>query len=142
MNGFAMDMTSRSIPILMIGLNHKVAPVEVRERLAFGPERLPSILHEVMEDGNSAGQVIKEAILLSTCNRTEAYILACDSVEAERELQEFFARQAGLPVEELQCMEYVARGQEAALHLMQVSAGRGSLVLGEEENIGQGGSVF
>ncbi len=132
-----MDPISRSIPILMIGLNHKVAPVEVRERLAFGPERVPLALHELMGKGNSEAGAINEAVLLSTCNRTEIYVRACDLAGAESRLQEFLARHAALPVEELRRMEYVTHGEETALHLMQVSAGLDSLVLGENEILGQ-----
>ena len=121
----------------MIGLNHKVAPVEVRERLAFGPERVPLALHELMGKGDSEAGAINEVVLLSTCNRTEVYVRACDLVEAESRLQEFLARHAALPVEELRRMEYVTHGEETALHLMQVSAGLDSLVLGENEILGQ-----
>jgi glutamyl-tRNA reductase len=132
-----MDMISRSIPILMIGLNHKVAPVEVRERLAFGPERVPLALHELMRNGGDDEGAIKEAVLLSTCNRTEVYVQACDLAGAESRLQEFLAGHAGLTVEQLRRMEYVTQGEETAFHLMHVSAGLDSLVLGENEILGQ-----
>jgi glutamyl-tRNA reductase len=128
-----VNLTS-SMPILMIGLNHKVAPVEVRERLAFGPEWIPIALHELM-CGASTG--IQEAALLSTCNRTEVYVCACDSSEAEASLSGFFAEHAKLPLEQLHGMVYILRGEEAAEHLMQVAAGLDSLVLGENEILGQ-----
>lgn len=131
-----MEITSY-LPILMIGLNHKVAPVEVRERLAFGPERIPFALHEMMEKGEADDSAINEVVLLSTCNRTEVYVQARDLAGAESGLQELLARHAGLPVEQLQRMEYVTRGDETALHLMQVAAGLDSLVLGENEILGQ-----
>ncbi len=132
-----MEMIPPSIPILMIGLNHKVAPVEVRERLAFGPERVSSVLHELMGEEDSEGRLIEEAVLLSTCNRTEIYVHACDGARAESELREFFARHASLSVDRLRTMEYFLRGEDAALHLMQVSAGLDSLILGEGEVLGQ-----
>ncbi len=137
MNMIPMGPISRSIPVLMIGLNHKVSPVEVRERLAFGPERVPLALHELMETGASEESTINEAVLLSTCNRTEVYVRACNLAGAESRLQEFLARHAGLPVDQLRRMEYVTHGEETALHLMQVSAGLDSLVLGENEILGQ-----
>jgi glutamyl-tRNA reductase len=136
-NMIPMSPISRSIPVLMIGLNHKVAPVEIRERLAFGPERIPLALHELMKKGNTGESAINEAILLSTCNRTEVYVQACDLEKAEFQLQEFLSRRAGLPSEQLQRMEYITRGEETALHLMQVAAGLDSLVLGENEILGQ-----
>ncbi len=118
-------------PILMIGLNHKVAPVEVRERLAFGPERIPLALTEL------AGRGVREAVLLSTCNRTEVYAQADDLEQVETRVQGFLARRGSLTVEQLRRMVYIMRGKQAALHLMQVAAGLDSLVLGENEILGQ-----
>lgn len=129
-----MDTLPTSTPVLMIGLNHKVAPVEVRERLAFGPDRIPVILKELMDD-ECAG--IKEAVLLSTCNRTEVYICTCVSPDGEARLRDFLAGHARLPAGELERMLYVLREVEAAEHLMQVAAGLDSLVLGENEILGQ-----
>ncbi|MBC8336730.1 MAG: glutamyl-tRNA reductase [Anaerolineales bacterium] len=123
-----------SMPILMIGLNHKVAPVEVRERLAFGAERIPFVLKELLSDETIE---INEVVLLSTCNRTEIYLCTCNSPVSEKKIQEFFASHAKLPVENLQHLVYVLRGEDAVEHLMQVSAGLDSLVLGENEILGQ-----
>jgi len=125
---------TQTMPILMIGLNHKVAPVDVRERLAFGPERIPVALKELMGDGSAE---IKEAVLLSTCNRTEIYLCTCDSSSGEARLREFLSDHAKLPAGELQQMLYIQRGVEAVEHLMQVAAGLDSLVLGENEILGQ-----
>jgi len=125
---------TQTMPILMVGLNHKVAPIEVRERLAFGPERIPVILEELRVDEAAE---INEAVLLSTCNRTEFYICTCDSPIGVVRLREFLADHAKLPVEELQQMLYVWQGVEAVEHLMQVSTGLDSLVLGENEILGQ-----
>ncbi len=129
-----MDTQKPSLPILMIGLNHKVAPIEVRERLAFGPERVPFILTELL-DNETAG--IQEAVLLSTCNRSEIYICTCDSTSSETRLREYLADHAGLHAGNLGQMLYVLRGVEAAEHLMKVSSGLDSLVLGENEILGQ-----
>ena len=129
-----MHTSSSTMPILMIGLNHKVAPVAVRERLAFGPERIPVVLNELTGD-KTAG--IREAVLLSTCNRTEIYICTCDSTTGEFRLYDFLATCARLPAEQVQRMVYVLRDEAAAQHLMQVAAGLDSLVLGENEILGQ-----
>lgn len=128
-----METLTPSIPILMIGLNHKVAPVQVRERLAFGQERVPVVLKELLKDETG----IKEAVLLSTCNRTEVYICTCGLSAGTDRLSEFFAGYAKLPQEQLHRMVYVLQGREAAAHLMQVAAGLDSLVLGENEILGQ-----
>jgi glutamyl-tRNA reductase len=122
------------MPILMIGLNHKFASIEVRERLAFGPERVPAALDQLVNEETSR---IKEAVLLSTCNRTEIYICSCDSSESETKLREFVAEHAKLSPERLQNMLYVLQGEAAVEHLMRVAAGLDSLVLGENEILGQ-----
>jgi glutamyl-tRNA reductase len=127
-------MKESSLIILMLGLNHKVAPVEVRERLAFGAEHAPSALREMMRSG---GGSIREIVLLSTCNRTEVYVHASNTDEAETVVRNFLAGRAALPTQELGRMLYVARGEETARHLMRVSAGLDSLVLGENEILGQ-----
>ena len=131
-----METTSHPL-ILMIRLNHKVAPLDVLERLAFTAERVPQALNELLDRGGDDEGIIKEAVLLSTCNRTEVYIQANEFEQAEARLQEFLARHGGLTVEQLRRMVYVTRGEEAALHLMQVAAGLDSLVLGENEILGQ-----
>jgi len=125
---------TQTISILIIGLNHKVAPIEVRERLAFGPERVPVALKEIMDDETTG---INEVVLLSTCNRTEVYICTCDPSSGENRLREFLADHAKLPVQDLGQMLYVRQGVEAVEHLMQVSTGLDSLVLGENEILGQ-----
>ena len=123
-----------SMPVLMVGLNHKVAPIEVRERLAFGLERIPVALKQIIRDENSG---IKEVVLLSTCNRIEVYICTCIPSEGEARLRDFLADHAKLSPEELAGMLYVLQGKAAAEHLMQVAAGLDSLVLGENEILGQ-----
>jgi len=124
----------QAMPILMIGLNHKVAPVDVRERLAFGPERILGALNQIFNGDSSE---IREVVILSTCNRTEVYICTCDSSEGEKRLREFLAEHAKLHPEQLQKMLYVLQGESAIDHLMRVAAGLDSLVLGENEILGQ-----
>jgi glutamyl-tRNA reductase len=129
-----LDSLMSSAPILMIGLNHKVTPVEVRERLAFGPEHIPAALARLTNDGLVGAN---EAVLLSTCNRTEIYVCTCDKSRVEKKLHGFLAEEANLPSDQLENMVYVLRGEAVAEHLMQVSAGLDSLVLGENEILGQ-----
>ena len=123
-----------SMPVLVIGLNHKVAPVEVRERLAFRTERVPDALKQILGDESSG---IKEVVLLSTCNRTEVYICTCNFSGGETRLRDFLAEHAKLSPDESWRMLYVLQGEAAAEHLMQVAAGLDSLVLGENEILGQ-----
>jgi len=129
-----MNLFSPLVPILMIGLNHKVAPLEVRERLAFGADHIQDVLKDLLGKESAC---VKEAALLSTCNRSELYICPSDAIQAEARLFDFLASHAGLPADQLQTMVYVMRSEEAAQHLMRVSAGLDSLVLGENEILGQ-----
>jgi len=124
----------QTMPILMVGLNHKVASLGVRERLAFGLEQIPFALNRITQNKTSR---IKEVVLLSTCNRTEVYICTCDSSVGEKELKNSLAGHAKLAPERLQRMCYVLRDEAVAEHLMQVAAGLDSLVLGENEILGQ-----
>lgn len=130
----SMDMLSPAMPILAIGLNHKAALIEVRERLAFNQHRIPLALQEWV--GNEASG-IREAVLISTCNRSEGYVCACDPAQAETYLLEFLAHYAGMETEQLRSLVYILRGEAAAQHLMRVTCGLDSLVLGENEILGQ-----
>ena len=103
-----MNIRLPPMPILMIGLNHKVASVDVRERLAFGPEQIPFALDQIISDKVSG---IKEIVLLSTCNRTEVYICTCDSSNGETRLRDFLTERAKLPSKQLQEMLYVLQGE-------------------------------
>lgn len=121
----------QTMPILMIGLNHKVASVSVRERLAFSLERIPVALRELVCDDTI------EVVLLSTCNRTEVYACTCNASRSETRLKDFLAAHAKLPTEQLQHVLYVLREEDAVEHLMKVAAGLDSMVLGENEILGQ-----
>ena len=127
--------------ILLIGVNHKIAPVAVRERLAFGPERIPAALRELValvatkHLGDEARRA--EAVILSTCNRAEVYLCTADVANAEVAIRHFLSDYGQLPLDALNAVLYVRRGDEAAHHLMRVAAGLDSLVIGENEILGQ-----
>lgn len=128
--------------ILLIGVNHRIAPVEVRERLAFGPERIPAALQHFVQGSETACEPSRkahcsEAVLLSTCNRTEIYLVASDPQEAQTQVQAYLSAYAHLPLAELQNLLYVKQGEAAVRHLVRVAAGLDSLVLGENEILGQ-----
>lgn len=112
--------------LLLIGLNHTVAPLEVRERLATPPERLPERLAALR---NADG--VAEVALLSTCNRFEIYAVVADPVEGQSALLD------ALDVYDLHCYLHTVSGRPAALHLCRVAAGLDSLLLGEHEILGQ-----
>jgi len=122
--------------LLALGINHKTAPVEVRERVAFAPEKLAQALHEARLHAR-----LSEVAILSTCNRTELY---CSTTELEgsRALLEWLGRYHDLDVEELQRCSYAYWDDAAVRHMMRVACGLDSLVLGEPQILGQLKSAF
>ncbi|MFB4202890.1 Glutamyl-tRNA reductase [wastewater metagenome] len=119
------------MPVVTLGLSHKTAPIEVRERVVFEPERLGGALREL------TGQPgIEEAVLLSTCNRTELYTVLDGDCGPET-LRRWLERAHGLETDWLAEHTYVHRGEAAVTHLMNVAAGLDSLVIGEPQILGQ-----
>ena len=118
--------------LLAIGVSHKTAPVEVRERLALPDARAP----EFMRDLRGASEV-HEAISVSTCNRTELYMVVGDPVEAESTVLTMLARQAEIRPTELTGAIYAHRNCDAARHLYRVVSGLDSMLVGEAEIQGQ-----
>ena len=112
----------------VLGVNHRSAPLEVREKLAFAPERQGDALAEL---GGQPG--VTEAVLVSTCNRTEVYCLA-DDAEGARGWLTAQAARAGL---ELATHLYCHSGEEAVRHAFRVASGLDSMVLGEPQILGQ-----
>jgi glutamyl-tRNA reductase len=118
--------------LLAIGISHKTAPVEVRERLALTDTRASEFvrdLHGVSE--------IQEVVALSTCNRTELYLVVDDPVEAESTVLGMLARQASIRPTALTGAIYSHRNCEAARHLYRVSSGLESMIVGEDQIQGQ-----
>jgi len=118
--------------VLAVGVSHKTAPIAVRERLALTPGRVGTYLHEVQ-----AVSGVQEAVAISTCNRTETYVVASDPVEAETALLGMLARKAGIRPTELAGSIYALRNCDAARHLYRVTAGLESMIVGEAEVQGQ-----
>ncbi len=118
------------MPLLALGVNHQTAPVELRERVAFAPATVPTALADLL-----AHQGVREAVLLSTCNRTEIYC----SVDAGAESvpADWLARHHALGVDQLQHYLYHHADGEAVRHLFRVATGLDSLVLGEPQVLGQ-----
>ena len=118
--------------LLAIGVSHKTAPVEVRERLALPEARATDFLRDLR--GNAE---VQEAVALSTCNRTELYLVVGDPVEAESTVLAMLARQAGIRPTSLAGAIYAHRNCDAARHLFRVTAGLESMIVGEAEVQGQ-----
>lgn len=120
-------MSQGRVGLTLIGLNHRTAPVEVRERLYWPLAEVPGVLQR-LRGGSGAS-----AVLLSTCNRTEFYLS-----QGSAEALDLISRQASARLgQPLDAYSYVARGREAAEHLFRVAAGMDSLVLGESQIQGQ-----
>jgi glutamyl-tRNA reductase len=118
--------------LLSIGVSHKTAPVEVREKLSFSGEQLGDILRELR-----SSEEISEAVAISTCNRTELYMVVEDPLEAESQVLAKLARKAGIRMTELSGSIYCERNCESARHLYRVAAGLDSMIVGEAEIQGQ-----
>jgi glutamyl-tRNA reductase len=118
--------------VLSLGVSHHTAPLALREKLALTEGKAAGVLSALV-----SAESISEAAALSTCNRTELYLVATDSVEAETAGLGVLAREAGIPPTELLGPLYSLRGTDAARHLYRVTAGLDSMILGEAEIQGQ-----
>ena len=118
--------------LLAIGASHKTASLALRERLSLPEGRAASLVGELVRTPE-----ILEAVAISTCNRTELYLVAADPVDAESQALSALARQAGIRPTELLGNLYSLRGNDAVRHLFSVAAGLDSMILGESEIQGQ-----
>ena len=117
--------------LVVIGLNHKTAPIELREKLSISEGQLPDAGKDL-----ASREGISECVILSTCNRTEVY--ACTATKADdmviaEWMGEFFA----VPVIEFESYLYSQSGHKAVEHVFRVAAGIDSMVLGEAQILGQ-----
>jgi glutamyl-tRNA reductase len=118
--------------LLAIGVSHKTAPVEVRERLALPEPRAATFLRDLRGAAD-----VQEVVSISTCNRTELYLVARDPVEAEGRVLSMLSSQAGIRPTQLTGSIYALRNCDAARHLYRVTAGLDSMIVGETEVQGQ-----
>lgn len=116
------------MPLYTLGLNHATAPVKVREQVAFQPDTLGAALRDLI-----AQPSVKEAAILSTCNRTEVYFSAAEAAPVERWLENFHR----VPSESLRPYVYTLPQDRAVSHAFRVASGLDSMVLGEPQILGQ-----
>src|SRR5690625_4014861 len=124
------------MPIVALGVNHVSAPVEVRERLSFAPDELADRLRELVAEPG-----IDEAAIISTCNRTEIYAVV-DDISAMQVLQQWLCRARKVSADCLSSYLYNYVEADAVRHLLRVSAGLDSLVLGEPQILGQAKTAY
>ncbi len=118
--------------LLVTGVSHKTAPVEVRERLAFREETLPAALENLR-----AREGVTEAVILSTCNRVEITITTGDEADPQAIVDSFLTDQKAVRPEAIGPHIYRHEGREAIHHLFRVAASLDSMVVGEPQILGQ-----
>ncbi|MBD2436401.1 glutamyl-tRNA reductase [Nostoc sp. FACHB-110] len=118
--------------IAVVGLSHKTAPVEVREKLSIPEPQTESAIANLTSYPH-----IDEVAILSTCNRLEIYIVASETDQGVREVTQFLSEHSKLPVASLRQHLFVLLHEDAVMHVMRVAAGLDSLVLGEGQILAQ-----
>lgn len=124
--------------LFILGINHKTAPVNIRERIAFAPDRLADALKEIRKIPG-----INEAVILSTCNRTELYcgkdpeLAPKQSSQTHDQIINWLAKYHRLNPEELQAYIYIHSERESIRHILRVATGLDSMILGEPQILGQ-----
>jgi len=118
--------------IIVVGLSHKTAPVEIRERVAFAPTAMERPLRELL-----ALPAVSEGVIVSTCNRVEFYAASRDADGATAQLKRFLADYHGIPLEQLESHLYDYQAGEAIRHVFRVASSLDSMVIGEPQILGQ-----
>lgn len=118
--------------IVVIGLNHRNCPVDLLGKVMIGPEAMSKALH-----GLSSKDDVREAVILSTCNRTEVYAVVERFHNAFADIRDFLGEIGGVPVDEIATHLYSQHDEAAVTHLFEVAAGLDSAVIGESEILGQ-----
>ena len=116
--------------IVLTGLNHRTAPLDLRERISFSRDQLPEALPILAER-------VGHGVILSTCNRTEVYTLADEPADAATEVRRFLSEYHDLDTELLASALYDSADIDAVRHLFRVASGLDSMIVGESEILGQ-----
>ncbi len=123
---------SAMLDIVLMGLNHNTAPVELRECLAFSKDEIADAL-----EAFKRCPAVREVILFSTCNRVEILMTAENRAEAVEAAKEFLSRVKKVPKNEFEKALYIHDGDEAVRHIFRVASSLDSMVLGEPQILGQ-----
>ena len=116
--------------VVAVGVSHNSASVELRERLTVPAESLPDVLRRLREH-------VAEALILSTCNRVELYAVCGHEASGAELLRQFLASHGDLPVHTVRDATYAYAHESAVRHLLRVASGLDSMVVGEDEILGQ-----
>ncbi|MBU0599400.1 glutamyl-tRNA reductase [bacterium] len=118
--------------IITLGISYHKTPIEFREKVFFRKEALPLALTALKE-----AKEIKECVILSTCNRTEIYIVTDNLMGGKETLEKFISNYHQVKIEELKLYLWEKKDKEAMEHLIKVASGLDSMVLGEQQILGQ-----
>ena len=118
--------------LIAVGLNHRTAPLEVREKLSYSPADYPRLLTKLRAQNHVQG-----CGLLSTCNRTEVYVAATDIDAGYNAILDFLSSSSQMPLNQFRDFLYTHILYDAVRHLFRVASGLDSMVLGETEILGQ-----
>ncbi len=121
--------------LLLVGVSHRVAPVELRERVALTEEEAAALAEQLAAETG-------EAVCLSTCNRTELYLVGDAAADAAERAVTTLADRSGLDESRLRSVLYRLEDEAAGIHLFRVAAGLDSMVPGEGEILGQVRDAF
>ncbi len=128
---------SRSMTLLALGINHKTAPVSLRERVTFSPDTLDQALESLLSQ-----PMVQGGVVLSTCNRTELYLSVEEQDNLHDKLVRWLCDYHKLDEAEVRNSLYWHHDNDAVSHLMRVASGLDSLVLGEPQILGQVKKAF
>ncbi|MCP4114654.1 MAG: glutamyl-tRNA reductase [Desulfobacteraceae bacterium] len=117
--------------IILIGLNHKTAPVELRECLAFAPDQTRDALETLQTQAS-----VKEALIFSTCNRMEILFVPVDGNATDSVIR-FLSENKKIPVPDFKDSLYIYEGDDAVKHLFRVASSLDSMIVGEPQILGQ-----
>ncbi|MDP6779218.1 MAG: glutamyl-tRNA reductase [Candidatus Latescibacteria bacterium] len=120
------------MPVVVLGLNHRTAPIEVRDAIAVSPHGLRAVLELMIQL-----PAVNECALISTCNRSEAYVVTDDPTEACRWVTEVLSDLGGMIPDQLGVHLYSHTDLDAVRHLFAVAAGLDSMIVGEPQIAGQ-----
>ena len=112
--------------LITLGLNHRTASIDLREKTAFSPEQLPDAVRSLVSD-----EKVLEATILSTCNRTEIYCR--QETPQTAPLITWLSEYGDLPADALDGSTYLLSGEQAVQHTFRVASGLDSMVLGEPQ---------
>ena len=118
--------------LVIVGLNHKTSPIEIREKLSFPSGTIGDPLKKLVH-----GYGLAEGVILSTCNRVEVLAITSELEKGTRQIKRFLSDFHSIPLEILDEHLYVHQGEDAVKHLFRVAVGLDSIVLGEPQILGQ-----